>query len=530
MALGRIGVSPNEWELVRRLGRSFSASTWMTLIVSWASIFLLSATWAISSPLGASPDEPAHIIKAAAVARGQIIGEPTPKPAVTRVLIPAGLAQAGSWPCYAFDSTREANCTPPVSNASNLVNAETSAGLYNPVYYALVGLPSLITSDTSLAVMMMRLTSALISSLFLAISFCALMRLGDPLITGLGFLAAMTPMALFLNGAVNPNSLEVATGAALLTSLLVVIRGESGHERVWLGGVAFSGVLMAQSRGLSPLWMALIALTAIIYPAQGRLRALLKRWDVWATVLIVGAGVGAAAMWIIETGTLQSMGVFPGAGKIQPTEAFIEMLVARSFDPGTVGVFGWLDTPAPTFDYVLWSSLSLGTLLLAVCLARGRELASVLVCLAGFMLIPPIVQAASVNASGYIWQGRYALVGYVVLVMVSAVSASSGNVSWSDLGRHRRTRVVATVGGLVALGQALALATTIKRYAVGTDISWFEASQKVPLWLPPGGAVVWLVLSVGGSLLIVCLWAFRSHNAAALRDPGSHRATALSSR
>ncbi|WP_166790861.1 DUF2142 domain-containing protein [Cryobacterium mannosilyticum] len=493
----------------------------MTLLVSWGAIFLLSAAWAITSPLGASPDEPAHIIKAAAVARGQLIGELTDAPAVTQVMIPKGLSQAGSWPCYAFDNSVEANCTPAISNVPRLAAANTSAGLYNPTYYALVGLPSVLTNDTSLAVMTMRLTSALIASLFLATSFCALLRLGNPFITGLGFLSALTPMVFFLNGAVNPNSLEIATGAALLTSLLVLVRGSTQHERLWLVVVATSGILMAQARGLSPLWMAVIAASVLVFASTARLKALLTRWDVWVTLVLLGAGVAAAGAWILRTGTLQSMGVFPGAGSVGPVEAFVEMLVARSFDQGTVGVFGWLDTPAPSFAFALWSALGIGSVVLALAVARGRRLGSITVALAGFMLIPPIVQAASVKASGYIWQGRYALVGYVVLVLIASIAVASDGETPRQQGLAVRGRIVIIIGGLVSIGQVFALATALKRYGVGADSSWLDALRQTPLWSPPGGGLVWLTVSLCAMVVIVVLWGISSRGAAASRPPSA---------
>ncbi|HSO92128.1 MAG TPA: DUF2142 domain-containing protein [Arthrobacter sp.] len=493
---------------MRRFFDAVAAGKWVTLIVSCLLLFLVSAAWAISTPLGASPDEPAHIIKAASVARGQFIGEITEAPAVTRVEIPSGLAAAAKWPCFAFDGAKEADCIPQVTNGTDLVSATTSAGLYNPTYYAIVGVPSLLTEDTSRAVMLMRLTGGLVASFFLAITFSAMVRLGNPLWTGLGFVAALTPMVFFLNGAVNPNALEIATGAALLASLLVVVTGKSAHDRWWLGAVATSGFLLAQARGLSPLWMALIAVAVLTFTPWARLSVLLKRLDVWITVLILAAGVVVSGLWILATGTLGSMGVFPGAGEVGRAEAFVEMLVGRSFDPGLVGVFGWLDTLSPALNYVLWSALGLGLVVGALTVARGRALAAVIVGLAGLMLVPPIVQAASVETSGYIWQGRYALVAFVVVMLIAGVAiGAESRMTAAPTGLRQPTRFIGIVGGLIVLGQVFALTTAIKRYSVGTDTSWLDALQQVPLWVPPGGTWIWQVVAGIGMTGIIALWA-----------------------
>lgn len=492
---------------MRRFLDALAAGRWVTLIVSSLFIFLVSAAWAISTPLGASPDEPAHIIKAASVARGQLIGEMTEAPAVTRVQVPTGLASSTGWPCFAFDSTKEASCTPAIADGADLVSAKTSAGLYNPTYYAIVGVPSLLTDDTSRAVILMRLAGGLVASFFLAVTFCALLRLGNPMWTGLGFVGALTPMVFFLNGAVNPNALETATGAALLAALLVVVDGKSSHERWWLGAAAVSGFLLAQARGLSPLWMAMIALAVLIFIPPARLSVLLKRLDVWITIVVLGAGVGVAGLWIVATGTLGSMGVFPGAGEVGRGEAFMEMLVGRSFDPGIVGVFGWLDTMAPAFDYVLWSFLGLGLVVGALTVARGRSLAAVVVCVGGLMLVPPIVQAASVKSSGYIWQGRYALVAYVVVVLIASVAMATSRISAGPPGERIPARFIGIVGGLVVIGQFFAMATAIKRYSVGADTSWLDSLREAPLWVPPGGSATWLLVAVLGMSGIIALWA-----------------------
>ncbi|WP_374945823.1 DUF2142 domain-containing protein, partial [Agreia sp.] len=47
---------------------------WTIFVGAWIALFLLAAAWAISSPISSGPDEPAHFVKAASVARGQLVG------------------------------------------------------------------------------------------------------------------------------------------------------------------------------------------------------------------------------------------------------------------------------------------------------------------------------------------------------------------------------------------------------------------------------------------------------------------------
>ena len=148
---------------------------------------------------------------------------------------------------------------------------DTSAGLYNPTYYLLAGWPSLLTSDTSLAVFGMRVAGALLVTFFLAAGFMALFRLRPSRATAFGLAAVVTPMVLFLASAVNPNGLEMSTGFALISSLLLLLGPEPLARRwPWLVLIGVSGVLLAQTLGLSPLWLVLIAAFSSSWPRRGR--------------------------------------------------------------------------------------------------------------------------------------------------------------------------------------------------------------------------------------------------------------------
>ncbi|TXN28243.1 DUF2142 domain-containing protein [Lacisediminihabitans profunda] len=486
----------------------------LTFLVTWAALSIASIAWAGSTPLGASPDEPAHIIKAAAVVRGEFIGELTSSPAITKVQVPIGLAQASSWPCYAFNAATGADCIGRVDSGLTLKSAQTSAGLYNPIYYAIVGLPSLVIPDTQTSVLAMRFLSGILSSLFLAFAFTGLLRLVRPAIAGAAFFTALTPMVLFLSGAVNPNSLEIATGAALTVGLLYLVLGAQGLRRsTVLGFVAASGFLMANARGLSPLWMAVIGIAVLVFSPWSRIRALLANRGVLVALTVMVGGVIFAGVWLLRTGTLSAMGVFPGAGKTSLVRGFYEMLVNRSIDPGIVGIFGWLDTPAPAFVYLVWSALFAALLAGVFALARGRALAGFLVALAALVFVPPVVQALSVERSGFIWQGRYTLVAFVFVTLFAAVA----------IGRSHfvTERAPAAVGGFVIvvavavfIGQVYSLTTAINRYS-GTAASSIVGFLHNPTWAPPGGSLPWIALLALGMVVVISLW----HAAQKLPEP-----------
>lgn len=488
-SLERVNADPDR----RVSGRIWRRSSPLAVFVG---IALAMIGWAMATPLGGSPDEPVHMIKAAAVVRGELIGEPTDAAAITRVTVPGTIAIARSWPCFAFNSTASAACQGPFDASSRPVQTRTSAGLYDPVYYALVGWPSLVLTGSEPAAYAMRIVSALLSAAFLTAAVVTLRRLVPRIVLAASTMAALTPMVLFLGGAVNPNAFEVATGAAFTAGLLAATReGASGPV---LALIAVSGVLLANARGISLLWMALIVVAVLVMTPWPRLRELFARWPVRVTILVLALGVGIALAWTLTTGTLQSMGTYPGAGTVSAPTAFATMLFTRTIDAGIVGVFGWLDTLAPPLTYAVNGGLLIFVAVLAVVVARGRRLVAVAITLSGVLLVPALLQAASITRSGYIWQGRYALVAVVAAVFVAAIVISDEKVVWD---RPILRRLMIAVSVLVVVGQLNAFAWTLNRYIVGLDGSSF-AFIRGGEWLPPGGSILWLAVEGVGLVLV----------------------------
>lgn len=471
----------------------------------WLGLSMASIAWAAATPLGASPDEPAHIIKAAAVARGEFLGDPTGEPAVTEVSVPEGIAEAQSWACYAFNPAISAACIPAPQSGLGLDDARTSAGLYNPAYYVIVGWPSLFIENAEAAVLAMRSISAVVCSFFLAVSFVLLLRVAGKLLAGLAFFASLTPMVLFLSGAVNPNALEIASGLAFTAGLLYLTRPPpASRSGIVYVVVALSGFVLVNTRGLSPLWAALAGTLVLVATPASTLKILLRTREVWITMGVVLLGVTLAAAWLIRTNTLSSMGVFPGAGETEPATAFLEMLINRTFDPGVVGVFGWLDTPAPPWSFAVSSGLLAIVLLLSLVTGRGRSWWAATGSLALTLLVPPIVQALSVSRSGYIWQGRYTLIAVCFTLFLSAVACAASGVM-ARVPTSIERRIVVVVGLSVVTSQVLSLLTTLNRYG-GTPGYPFVSFLTATTWTPPLGGILWLGVLTAGLCVVVYAW------------------------
>ena len=193
--------------------------------VWWSAFALYSALiilWLLAMPLFSSPDENAHVVKAAAVVRGQLLGTDEHNAAgdtLTHVTVPA--AFVSDVPCFAHRPRVPASCAPAQTSSMRLVDATTLAGHYPPLYYAIVGLPSLFVPGAG-GVYVMRLASGLLNAAFVASALLSVRRWSSrigPLAVGV----ATTPMVLFLSASVNPNALEIAAAMTVWASLLTCL-------------------------------------------------------------------------------------------------------------------------------------------------------------------------------------------------------------------------------------------------------------------------------------------------------------------
>lgn len=473
---------------------------WRAFGTSWLLLSLLAGIWTLATPIGAAPDEPAHLIKAASVARGQFIGDRGPQGEVVQV--PQYIAFTHAQTCFAFEENVSASCMAEVpGNAAELVDAPTTAGLYNPAYYLIVGWPSLLAQDSS-GVYLMRIVSGIAVSLLLAVAFALIATWRRPTIPMIGFATALTPMVIFLNGTVNPNTMEIAATLAAFVGLLTVIREPDTGRLVGIAAIVIAAAaLAANMRGLSLLWLAVALLSPFLLVSKDRLVGLLKTRPVQIAIGAVAIAAVLALIWLLNTNSLGAALDDPGPVTNAPgvgTSAFLgfvwTLLSTFHYAQGIVGVFGWLDTPAPPEVFFVWAVLAGGLALLALVLLRGRALLLALALIVAVLLLPPILQGIYITDGGIIWQGRYILPIFVC-AMVAITASLSDQLT---LSKSNQTRLLVLVISAWAIAQFASFATALRRYAVGLDEGWQQLLS--PEWVPPGGV---LPLLTGFAIVLV---------------------------
>ena len=491
------------------------AHRWKVFGASWIVLSLLSIIWALATPISASPDEPAHIVKAASVARGQFIGETTSLGQIVQV--PRYIAYTHSETCFAFHPDISAACTTPLAgDPSELVDAPTSAGLYNPVYYTLIGWPSLFIGDDS-GIYVMRALSAILTSLFLALTVTVAYGLRNNAIPLAALAVAMPPMLLFLGGSVNPNGVEITATLAVFAAMLAIVTQPNPRLLSGRAIVVMAGAAMAvNTRGLSPLWVAIAIVVPLLLLSWKQLWALLQKRPVQWAVGVTVAATAFALAWLLRTNSLTAMQAdpdyfqsFPGVGTSHLTGFIMTVRDTLGYAQGMIANFGWLDTPPPILVYFTWSALVGMLLLVAFSVLRGRALLVGAVLVAVFVFLPALIQGAYITNGGIIWQGRYTLPLFVMLVFGLAVLVAE-RIEPSQIGvigalsARVVNRLTFAVFAVWAIAQYVSFAAALRRYAVGGDGTWRNLIL-APEWVAPGGNVLWLL---AGAIVIVCAaWA-----------------------
>ena len=511
-------------------------------LVVWLGLFVMMAAWALASPPASGPDESGHIMKAAATVRGDFEGTETASPGIRSFQLPGTLGEpGGSLPCYVFTATESAACAPNELMAStDTMTAESGVAAYNPVYYALVGWPSLIVPGDT-AVVAMRLVSALLSSALWAITFTvAALVSSRPRATLAVMLVGLTPFAVYLGGLVNPSGAEVSSAGAALVLLVALasrrLAPTPGVVAVTTAVAAFLCNLRSISPAILLMILVLVAVSVGVPPLREIWRSTVNR-----VILLAGAVAVAFALWwafFVSSGS----GYIPSSGAERPdmAEAFWHTFaLTPDYGRNAVGVFGWLDTVLPEQFYVLWLVLGVLALLAGLIAGTLRFRLAIVLAAGATVLVPAILQAVTAADYGYIWQGRYSLPFAVVAIALAALaigmrsrrqalgSAASGRTpsgpvreAAADSASQRGDAPAAparggsAVGGaaLVAVGvvnlavQGYAFLYAFRRFAIGTDGTWAGFFTS-PEWIPAAGIIVPIVLVAGGALCFaVGLW------------------------
>ncbi len=486
---------------------------------------LCALLWIIGTVPSGGPDEPSHMVRGAALVRGELEGEDFD-----------GLGDSFDVPawvvypnrsCFSLVGEQPATCATSEPRPTGDAQLASSAVNY-PIWGHLA--PGLGTYfPASVGYQLARVFDAAIPvGLFVAGLALAVRR--GRLAIGAAALA-ITPMAWFSVTVVNPSGLVIAGGFALWAGLLSADRLMLGRpDRLVAWSIAAGWAAASLPRRDGMIWAALIV---AICAAVGLIdvRRLVTRlgsgpiglivlstlatvgWAVTSDtdsskVLVLspllpllGIAIHEVRIRISTIGSRLLLGAVIAGGFLfalivasvtRPggyNEALLERVISQTginFEEA-VGLLGWLDTPLPrAILYGWWITFGL---LLGVALLRGdrRAVGVAATTVAVGIACSWILEMSQGSTTGSYWQGRYYLPLLIGVPMV---------LTWSRPRPSETTEVlegrVRTIGSAV-LAMALivltvAFAASMRRWAVGTNGShrpwaWDTYGAAVPPWL-----------------------------------------------
>jgi hypothetical protein len=481
------------------------ANPWRVFVVALVLAFVNMAAWSLATPLFASPDEPAHVARAAALVRGEIIGQTIGSAAnpSTRVTVPKTYSEGETYRnCFAFKDATPASCAGQLQGSSVPTATTTYVGRYPPLYYAIVGLPSLLTASPS-GVYLMRLMSALLNATFLALAVFAVVKWSSSRLLLIGLILAITPMTFFLGGVVNPSGFEITSATCVWTAGLIIALERLRSPPAGLVAVftaSTAGLLLA--RGLSPLWVFLTLIVLVLMAEREGLRGLFRRRAAyWALAILVPSGVFSLA-WII---TVRANDLHPLNSRPPANESSIHILgtaiaATPSWLAQEIGWFGWLDTRSPILTYAIWIVLLALAVLGAFWFSSLRYSIVLGLLIVVVLVVPVFISFIEARRLGFPWQGRY------ILPMTVGVPLTA----MALLDRKKRfgspnARVKAAICAAIGVAQFGAFAEALRRYTVGVHgpIDYLHG-----VWQPPLGA---LALTTIGLFVVAFYVAFLWH-------------------
>ncbi len=496
-------------------------------------LFTVTALWSLASPPMAGLDEPAHAIKAAGVVRGDLIGtpfagDPTAPPIAASqqsgrglVDVTALFAQLNDLPtCFAFRSDVPASCLPAlVADPDAAAVAMTSASRYNPLYYAVVGLPSLLPGSAA-TVHLMRLVSALLAAALLAAAFRTVAELPRSLWPAVATTVAITPMVVFLDSTVNPQAAELAGGLTVWVTLLAVLRApDPALLRRRLARLTIATVFFVNARGLGPVFLAVIVVAAVLCSPVPALVSVLRDRRAWPFLGLCTAAVLAAVGWILAVGSLVTAPTvnFP---EYADAATILELTLGRTSDyvDQSLGLFGWQDVTLPGWTYQALAATVLCVVAAGFAVGRGRDRLVMLLLASAAVVVPLVAHYTQARYIGPFWQGRYILplvFGVPVVAGFALYERAEGIPSW--ITRRLAGWALAAVAAL----QTVAYAVNLHRYVNGRDGSWFGLDPGA--WRPPLPPVVLLALTTLGWAAVAVV-VFRASDHGYPAEPARDRA------
>lgn len=467
----------------------------LLVIFGLLGVFLGFFSWAVSSPIGGSPDEDYHL--------GSIW---CPRPVydsgcevverddgTLAFMVPETVSELVK--CNAFKSEESSACIYELSDERYVETTRVDLGNYPLGYYQFQHL--LVGRDVQQSVIWMRIANVIIG--LGGLSLVALLsppRLRRNLLVA--SLVSWVPMGVYFIASLNPTSWSISGiliyGAALLSASQDEVTGKRRFALLVLA--VFGAALSIMSRPDSAFYVFVASLAMwILIPVTRRTVAELSLSvfvSLWGLLTFLSSG---------QAGLLTSDGGWP----TDLTLSYPKLLLANvlSLPEYTVGFWGVGTTPGWSDVRLLgWSTFTMVFLAGGVFMVGAKQMwcrkaLSSLVIAGALLGIPVVSMTMRHVARSYYYQPRYTLPLLAVFFLIWLMTDSKAKALF------RRGLQLWAVVAITSVSNILALHQVVLRYSAGHDgdpLDTFFTAGAVEWW-PVSASPTFVVL--GGSAALM---------------------------
>jgi len=441
------------------------------------------AGWALASPVGASPDDDFHLTSIwCAGGSEQGVCEPGTTQNTREVpwLVAKGI-------CYAFHPETSASCQLTKHPAEVETTRGNFAGLYPPFFYGTMR--AFVTGDVETSVVTMRIVNALLF-VGMASLVCWLLPIRRRQTLFWGVAGSIIPLGAFLIASINPSSWSILSGAIVFVATAGYFESTSWRKAGLAALAVVAAFMGGGARADAAVFVTIAAGAALLVNI-----AWTKRF--WLSALLpAGIAVMSAVLFLLgsQVGSALNGGFGPPkvGGSILGVayRVFIELPNLWAGNFGVMWGLGWLDTVMPAivwfpafaaFAILVFSGLR------SLTVWKGLAVAGVALVL---FVVPFYLLVSDRILVGEQVQPRYLLPLLMVLISVALWQVRR------DVLGFNRTQWWLLAAGL-AVANAFALHTNIRRYVTGNDQPGFNLSKNVEWWwhIPISPMWTWVLAS-----------------------------------
>lgn len=506
--------------MIGSLGRRASGSGIGWLLLTTAGIvalFLGLVSWAVSSPVGAAPDDDYHLgsiwcPRPLDQSGCEIVTEQNQ---VVSVVVPSAVAKSSA--CFAFKPARDASCTLDIAQRGPTQTQRFDAGGYPFGYYQFHHL--FVGPDVHRSVVTMRIVNIVLGfGGLVAVGVLAPRRARPVLLVTAA--AAWIPMGVYFVASNNPSSWAISGVLIYSSALVFSIQSRDRRRSALLGMAGFGAVLAMTSRADSAFYLFVVSLAIwfLVKPTKQTLAPLIV------------SGVSALLGIIVfltsgQAGNLKSDGGWPTDS--ESSLAHIAFLNFRSV-PDYIATFwgygmgpGWVDIPLSSWSTLVMIFVAGGAFLLGARDMSWRKGFASVIILGALIGIPLVTMTIRRVYPLTYYQGRYMLplLGAFLIVWLFGRGFRPVSVSLNQM---------LTVVVLAGVANAQALQRVVTRYAIGLDSGW-PGGLDSPAWWPWSVSAKATIVGGGGCMLLgAAILAFVVHRSIVEAD--SHRGMSVASR